>query len=118
MHILTIIFRNPQFLKNYSTSIKNKLTSINKKPKRVLYEVENDIQKLCNYACGANYIKDQPVIPLKPDSEYPDWLWNLNLGKPKPIEELDPETYYYWFRVRKLHKRRNLKYMKLNLPKG
>ncbi|CAH2251887.1 jg13809 [Pararge aegeria aegeria] len=57
--------------------------------------VETDPEKLVNY--------------IKDDSEYPDWLWTLNTGKPPRIEDLDPNTKQYWIRVRAAGMRRNNK---------
>ncbi|KIY70416.1 hypothetical protein CYLTODRAFT_488091 [Cylindrobasidium torrendii FP15055 ss-10] len=33
---------------------------------------------------GLNYLKDQPPVLAKPDSEYPDWLWNVLTPKVLP----------------------------------
>ncbi|KAH9300570.1 hypothetical protein KI387_012153, partial [Taxus chinensis] len=43
---------------------------------------------------GANILKDGVDPAIKPDSEYPDWLWHL-LDKKLPLSELqrkDPKT--------------------------
>lgn len=42
--------------------------------------VENDAKKLVKFVCGSNILKEGEDVELKPDSEYPDWLWNLNIG--------------------------------------
>jgi len=42
--------------------------------------VETDAKKLLTYVCGSNIYKEGEDVKLKPDSEYPDWLWNLNTG--------------------------------------
>ncbi|CAG0891709.1 unnamed protein product [Darwinula stevensoni] len=68
--------------------------------------VETDPVKLCTHVCGSNIYKEGEDVKLKPDSEYPSWLWQLRLGPPPPLEELDPETLYYWLRVNKLALRR------------
>ena len=54
-------------------------------------------EDVCN---GANIYKDGQDPPLKPDSEYPDWLWTLN-GTKTPLSELSTEENIYWRRVRK-----------------
>lgn len=42
--------------------------------------VETDAKKLVTFLCGSNILKEGEDVPLKPDSEYPDWLWKLNTG--------------------------------------
>lgn len=40
---------------------------------------------------------------LKPESEYPEWLFTeIHTGPTKKLEELDPNTKAYWRRVRKM----------------
>lgn len=53
------------------------------------------------------------MLQLKPDSEYPDWLWTLNTERIIPLEELDPNTKQYWRRLRKMALRRNNQLSKL-----
>lgn len=74
--------------------------------KRIL-PVETDANKLVSYVCGSNYMKTGEDIKLKPDSEYPDWLWTLNTSGPKKLEELDPETKQYWRVIRRAALKRN-----------
>ncbi|XP_041971738.1 39S ribosomal protein L54, mitochondrial [Aricia agestis] len=69
--------------------------------------VETDPHKLVNYVCGSNIYVNGEDVKLKPDSEYPDWLWTLNTGKAPRIEDLDPNTKQYWIRVRAMGMRRN-----------
>uniref|UniRef100_A0A1L8DSA4 Large ribosomal subunit protein mL54 n=1 Tax=Nyssomyia neivai TaxID=330878 RepID=A0A1L8DSA4_9DIPT len=69
--------------------------------------VETDVKRLVNYVCGSCITKTGEDIQVKPDSEYPEWLWNLHTGKPLPLEELDPTTKQYWRRLRKMGHRRN-----------
>lgn len=42
--------------------------------------VETDAKKLIKFVCGSNILKEGQDVELKPDSEYPDWLWKLNTG--------------------------------------
>lgn len=44
---------------------------------------------------------------LKPESEYPDWLWEIHIGPKKKLEELDPNSKEYWRRVRKMSLNQN-----------
>ncbi|CAH8554809.1 unnamed protein product [Schistosoma mattheei] len=66
--------------------------------------VETDPEKIVNCCCINYRIGEQP-IPLKPDNEYPDWLWKLRTdrGSP-PLEEVDKNSYYYWRRIRKMNR--------------
>lgn len=69
--------------------------------RRFRLTVETDPHKLVNYCCGLNYHIDEPPIELKPDSEYPDWLWNLRLGPIPKSSELEPGTKEYYLTLRK-----------------
>ncbi|CAG4972462.1 unnamed protein product [Colias eurytheme] len=82
-----------------------KLTAIEKKE----LPVETDPEKLVNYVCGSNIYLTGEDVKIKDDSEYPDWLWKLNMGAPPRIEDLDPDTKEYWKRVRAVGMRRNNK---------
>lgn len=35
-------------------------------------------------------------VPIKDDSEYPDWIWSLRLGKPLTSNEMEYGTKQYW----------------------
>lgn len=75
--------------------------------KKVKLEVETDPKRLVQYCCGANIYITGSDPELKPDSEYPEWLWTLRLDRrPPDLSELDPEDYPYWRRLRKLTLRR------------
>ncbi len=64
-------------------------------------EPETDPQKLVKFACGANFYKEGSDPEIKPDSEYPDWLWTLWTQREKvPLEELEPDSYAYWRRIK------------------
>jgi len=99
------------------------ITSLGKKPSKVKtgpvmekkkLAVETDTNKLVNYVCGSCLNKEGEDIKLKDDSEYPAWLWELNIsGKVRPIEELDPDTDHYWNRVKALNRRRSLQMLRL-----
>nr|CAG4647585.1 EOG090X0KWJ [Megafenestra aurita]SVE92796.1 EOG090X0KWJ [Megafenestra aurita] len=78
-----------------------------------IFPVETDPGKLVNNVCGSNIMKQGQDVALMPDSEYPDWLWSLRLGKPPPLEEMDQESLAYWRRLRKLNLRRQTKLMGL-----
>ncbi|KAK7863495.1 hypothetical protein R5R35_010525 [Gryllus longicercus] len=80
--------------------------------KKVLPVVE-DANKLVNYVCGSNILKEGEDIKIKPDSEYPEWLWSIRTGQPPPLSEMDPNTLEYWRRVRKIGHRRINRLLKL-----
>lgn len=73
--------------------------------------VEEDINKLLNYVCGSNIYKEGEDIKLKPDSEYPEWLWKIRTEPPK-LSDLDPNTKQYWRYIRRMAHIRNNKIMK------
>uniref|UniRef100_A0A8R1I2X7 Large ribosomal subunit protein mL54 n=1 Tax=Caenorhabditis japonica TaxID=281687 RepID=A0A8R1I2X7_CAEJA len=66
--------------------------------------VEEDAEKLATHVCINAYIQgDEPGPKILPDSEYPDWLFKLDLRPPREFEDLDPEKdgWLYWRSLRK-----------------
>ena len=61
-------------------------------------EAEADPKKLVNYCCGLNYKKNQEPIEIKPDSEYPNWLYGLEKLDQIDIDQLDKDTWEYWIK--------------------
>merc|ERR1719340_241707 len=56
------------------------------KAKRAL-SVETNPEKLVNFVCGSDYRTEEHRegdVPIKPDSEYPDWLFTMDITRPKP----------------------------------
>lgn len=66
-------------------------------------EVCKDPAKLCTYAVGVNVFKQGEDPTIKPKEEYPEWLFQLNLGPVKKLNELEPDSWEYWRRIRKEH---------------
>lgn len=75
--------------------------------------VETDTEKLTKFVCGSNVLKNGKDVEIKPDSEYPEWLWTLRTGPPLPLDMLDPDSKEYWRRIRVLGMKRNNKLSKL-----
>ncbi len=61
---------------------------------------------VCN---GINILKTGSDPPLRPDAEYPDWLWGLIDGAntpPKP-SQLSQDSKEYWRRYNKVKAHKN-----------
>ena len=70
--------------------------------------VETDPEKLVNFVCGSDYRTDEHRegdVQIKPDSEYPSWVFTMDVKRPKPnaIDMENKNTVEYWERVRKEH---------------
>ncbi|CAJ0574293.1 unnamed protein product, partial [Mesorhabditis spiculigera] len=66
--------------------------------------VDTDAEKLSKHVCVNFYVQgEEPGPAIKPDSEYPEWLFKLDLKPPQPLEDLDPEKdgWQYWRELRK-----------------
>lgn len=86
---------------------KKKLGKLGPVMEKKVLPVEADPHKLINFVCGSNIYKEGKDIEIKPDSEYPEWLWTLRTGPPPKLEELDPNSIDYWRKVRKMAMQRN-----------
>ncbi|KAL5289093.1 MRPL54 family protein [Megaselia abdita] len=109
-----------QTVRNYSKPVaaavgskKKKLGKLGPVAEKKEIPVETDSNKLVNYVCGSNIMKTGQDVKIKPDSEYPAWLWEINYSRVIPLEELDPNTKQYWRRLRKTALRRNNQLAKL-----
>ncbi|XP_076659805.1 mitochondrial ribosomal protein L54 isoform X2 [Halictus rubicundus] len=98
-------------VKNYAVVSPKKTTKKMTVLEKVEIPVEKDINKLLTYVCGSNIMKEGEDVKLKPDSEYPDWLWNLRT-EPMKLEDLDPNTKQYWRYLRRQGLKRNNRWAK------
>ena len=75
---------------------------------------ETDPVKLTTFLCGGNLSREGGADPeLKPESEYPEWLWTLRTDRNSPsLNELDPNTWQYWRTLRTVNTKRRLSIMK------
>ncbi|XP_019936577.1 large ribosomal subunit protein mL54 [Paralichthys olivaceus] len=64
-------------------------------------EVCKDPVRLTSHAVGVNIFKQGDDPTLKAPEEYPEWLYQLNLGEPKKLHELESDNLEYWKRLRK-----------------
>lgn len=71
---------------------------------------------MCKYVC-INYFTEvkEPGPEIKADSEYPSWLFELNLDPPKELEDMDPEVdgWLYYRTLMKRHHAQNRRIKKL-----
>uniref|UniRef100_A0A0K0CZV6 Large ribosomal subunit protein mL54 n=1 Tax=Angiostrongylus cantonensis TaxID=6313 RepID=A0A0K0CZV6_ANGCA len=85
--------------------------------------IEEDAEKLANYVCINYFIQDnsqfsgdEPGPKILPDSEYPSWLFELDLRPARPLEDLDPEKdgWLYWraLRIRQIEQNRRIQKLK------
>jgi len=81
---------------------------------KAILDVEEDAHKLVSQVCGLNYQEDTEPVMIKPDSEYPDWLWTIGVDRPlPPLEEQDPTSKSYWMHVRRDMRRARNQIMKM-----
>ncbi|KAL2089817.1 hypothetical protein ACEWY4_014505 [Coilia grayii] len=66
-------------------------------------EVCKDPVRLTTHAVGVNVFKQGEDPALKSPEEYPEWLFQLSLGPPKKLSDLDPDSREYWKLLRKEH---------------
>jgi len=88
-------------------------------------EVETDPEKLAKSVCINYKIGEQP-IPIKSNSEYPSWLFELSIARRRPlaseiikrnpniIHEFSPEANHFWWQVRKYNHKLNNRIAKLD----
>ncbi len=65
----------------------------------------SDVDLSCVCA-GLNYFKTGEDPPIRDDSEYPAWLWDI-LQPVKSYKELSPDSKMYWRRLNKHKAREN-----------
>ena len=86
--------------------------------KKVDIPVETNPEKLAKFCYGLNILKvGGEEVPLKADSEYPEWLWTLSLDKGPDPEDMDKNTIEYWMRKRNIALRYQNKLRKKEFPK-
>ena len=84
--------------------------------KKKIFDVETDANKLVTHCCGLNYKLEGEEVKLKEDSEYPKWLFEMDIKRPKPEAEMmenknsfeyfEKLTEEYKFRKRRVAKQR------------
>jgi large subunit ribosomal protein L54 len=73
---------------------------------------------LAKYCCGLNLLKKDGVeVEIKPDAEYPSWLWELSLDKGPSLDEMEPDTMEWWSRKRGIALRYKNRLMKNPYPR-
>lgn len=86
--------------------------------KKIEIQVETDPNKLVKYCCGLNILKEGGTeVELKPNSEYPEWLWSLSLDRGPSLDEMQPDTLEYWTRKRAIALRHKNRLSRDQFPK-
>lgn len=75
--------------------------------------VETDPKKLVEHCCGLNYKQAGGEVRLKADSEYPDWLWRMQLEQPLSLDSADTNSIVHWARVIRAENKRRRQIIKL-----
>ncbi len=84
-----------------------------------VFDVETDVKKLVTHCCGLNYRVDEAGksgedVKLKPDSEYPDWLWQFDTTMPRPeSKDMEYGTMEYFLKRREEHQQRRRRVAKM-----
>jgi hypothetical protein len=81
---------------------KKKLSKLGPMMEKKIVPVETDAQKLVNYVCGSNLLKDGEDIQVKPDDEYPDWLWTLRIGE-RELATCWPKNFPLYHHIQNFH---------------
>jgi len=75
-----------------------------------------EAEKLVTTVSGSNLLKEGGEdIKIKDDSEYPDWIWSLRLGKPPSSNEMEYGTKEYWETLHEESKKRQKKFMMVKI---
>ncbi|VDK22862.1 unnamed protein product [Anisakis simplex] len=78
--------------------------------------IESDVEKLCSHVCINYFVQgEEPGPKILPDSEYPQWLFELDLRPPRPLEDLDPDLdgWLYWRELRRRQVQQSRRFEKL-----
>jgi large subunit ribosomal protein L54 len=59
---------------------KKKIGKLGPMLEKKIIPVEEDANKLVSHVCGSNILKEGVDMQVKPDSEYPEWLWTIRTG--------------------------------------
>ncbi len=69
--------------------------------------METDTHKLATHCCGLDYRVDGEDPELRPDAEYPDWLFAMDVRRPLPTsDQMEPGTMEYYLQLREEHNQR------------
>ncbi|EPB73507.1 hypothetical protein ANCCEY_07372 [Ancylostoma ceylanicum] len=111
-HVPSVISRGEVITRSYAAvSAKVVPTKVDKSA------IEEDAEKLATHVCINYFIQgEEPGPKILPDSEYPAWLFELDLRPPRPLEDLDPEKdgWLYWraLRIRQIEQNRRIEKLK------
>uniref|UniRef100_A0A914QU87 Large ribosomal subunit protein mL54 n=1 Tax=Panagrolaimus davidi TaxID=227884 RepID=A0A914QU87_9BILA len=80
--------------------------------------IEEDVEKLCKFVCVNYFVEgEEPGPKILPNSEYPEWLFKLDLSPPKALEDMDPDVdgWKYWEAVKERKLRQKVRHEKLRI---